>query len=63
MKFHSSSGISLKQWQTTDKCTLMTHSAPVEEYIDLLVCAVENYVHTHFWPQVKVTFYTVVKLN
>ena len=34
--------ISFKKWQTTDKCTLMNHSAPVEEYIDMFVCAVEK---------------------
>ena len=50
--------ISFKQWQTTNSCTLMTHSAPVEEYIDMLVCAVENYVQNHFCPKVKVTFFT-----
>ena len=34
--------ISFKMWQTTDKCTLMNHSAPVEEYTDMFVCAVEK---------------------
>lgn len=34
--------ISFKQWQNTDSFLLMTHSAPIKEYIDMLVCAVEK---------------------
>ena len=34
--------ISFKQWQNTDSFLLMTHSAPIKEYIDMLFCAVEK---------------------
>ena len=33
----------------TDRCTLMIHSAPVRECIDILVCAVKKLCSHSFW--------------
>ena len=37
--------ISFKQWQTTDRSTLVTQTSTIDEYKDILIMCIEQHIH------------------